>query len=69
MVKTIFAGEIAGAATQRQPGHAGRRDDAEGDGEAESLGGVVDIAGGELSFTIVDPSKLRFGVKACFPAR
>ena len=47
--------EVARAAAQGQPAHAGGRDDAEGYGEAEGMGGVVDIARGTAGFDANGP--------------
>ena len=40
----VLAREIAGSAAKRQAGDARRRDDAEGNGEAEGMSRVIDVA-------------------------
>ena len=43
--EAVLAREVAGAAAERQAGDAGGRDDAERHGQAERVGGVIDVAG------------------------
>ena len=44
--QAVFARQVARAAAERQSGDAGRRDDAEGHRQAESVSGVIDVARG-----------------------
>ena len=48
--QTVLARQIPSAAAERQAGDAGRRDDAEGHGEAERVRRVIDVAGRAAGF-------------------